>query len=52
LIRRRTMMTNGWLSKNLHMGDPGRVCRYCAAAAGRPNIRKLVSKLEMSIGKA
>ena len=52
LIRRRTMMTNGWLSKNLHMGDPSRVCRYCSAAVGRPDIRKLVRKLDMSIGKA
>jgi hypothetical protein len=52
MIRKRTMMTNGWISKNLHMGDPSRVCRYCATAAGRPDIRKLVRKLEMSIGKA
>ena len=51
-IRKRTMMTNGWLSKNLHMGDPSRVSRYCCAAAGRTDIRKLVRKLEMSIGKA
>jgi len=26
-IRKRTMMTNGWRSKNLHMGDPSRVSR-------------------------
>jgi hypothetical protein len=52
LIRRRTMMTNGWLSKNPHMGDPGRVCRYYSAAAGRSDIKKLVRKLNMSIGKA
>ena len=51
-IRKRTMMTNGWLSKNLHMGDPSRVSRYCCTAAGRADIRKLVRKLEMSIGKA
>ena len=50
-IRKRTMMTNGWLSKKLHMGDPSRVSRYCCAAAGRPDIRKLIRKLEMSIGK-
>jgi len=48
-IRKRTMMTNGWLSKNLHMGDPSRVSRYCSAAGGRPDIRKLLRKLEMSI---
>ena len=51
-IRKRTMMTNGWLSKNLHMGDPSRVSRYCCTAAGRADIRKLFRKLEMSIGKA
>jgi hypothetical protein len=51
-IRKGTMMTNGWLSKNLHMGDPSRESRYCCAAAGRPHIRKLVRKLKMSIGKA
>jgi len=51
-IRKRTMTTNGRLSKNLHMGDPRRVSRQCCAAAGRPDIRKLVRKLDMSIGKA
>jgi hypothetical protein len=51
-IRKRTMMINGWLSKNLHMGDPSRVCRYCAAAADRSDIKKLVRKLNMSRGKA
>lgn len=52
IIRKRTMMTNGWLSKNLHMGDPSRVCRNCCSAAGRSDIKKLVRKLEKAIGKA
>lgn len=52
LIRKLTMMTNGWLSKNIYMGDPSRVCRQFAAAAGCPDIGKLVRKLEMSTGKA
>lgn len=52
IIRKRTMMTNGWLSENLHMGDPSRVSRYCCAAEGRSDIRKIVRKLEMSIGMA
>jgi len=49
-IRSRTMISNSWLSLNLHMGDPSRVCRYCSAS--RPDVEKLVVKLEMSIGKA
>lgn len=49
-IRSRTMISNSWLSLNLHMGDPSRVCRYCSAS--RLDVEKLVVKLEMSIGKA
>ena len=49
-IRSRTMISNSWLSLNLHMGDPSRVCRYCSAS--RTDVEKLVVKLEMSIGKA
>ena len=49
-IRSRTMISNSWLSLNLHMGDPSRVCRYCSAS--RPDVEKLVVKLGMSIGKA
>lgn len=52
LIRRRTMMTNGWIAKNLHMGDPSRVSRYCAAAAARTDIMRIVGKLEKAIRKA
>jgi hypothetical protein len=52
VIRKRTVMTNGWIARKLHMGDPSRVCRYCSGADRRPEIRKLVKKLEMSIGKA
>ena len=51
-IRKRTMVTNGWLSKNLCMGAPSRVSRYCTAAKARSDIQALVRKLEMSIGKA
>ncbi|MFZ4778245.1 MAG: transposase [Terrimicrobiaceae bacterium] len=51
-IRRRTMVTNGWLSKNLCMGDPSRVSRHCTAAKAGSDIQALVRKLEMSIGMA
>ena len=51
-IRKLTMMTTGWLTSNLHMGNPSRVSRYCCAADGRTDIRKLVRMFEMSIGTA
>ena len=52
LIRERTMMTNGWIAKQLYMGDPSRVCRYCSAGRENRVIQKLANTLLMSIGKA
>lgn len=52
LIRERTLMTNGWIAKQLHMGDPSRVCRYCSAGRENRVIQKLANKLELSIDKA
>jgi len=52
LIRKRTIMTNGWIAKQLHMGDPSRVCRYCSGGRENRAIQKLANKREMSIGKA
>jgi len=51
-IRKRTVMSNAWIADKLRMGDPSRVSRYCAEAEGRPEVRKFLRKLEMSIGKA
>jgi hypothetical protein len=45
LIRERTMMTNGWIAKQLHMGDPSRVCRYCSAGRENRVIQKLANTL-------
>lgn len=52
LIHDRTIMTNGWIAQELHMGDPSRVSRYCSAANEMNMIEKLLKELEMSIGKA
>jgi len=52
VIRKRTMMTNGWIAKELHMGDPSRVCRNCSSRKSSAATRTMIHRLEMSIGKA
>lgn len=52
VIRKRTMMSNNWIAKELHMGHPSRVCRYCSSAESNASTQRLVDELEMSIGKA
>ena len=50
-IKRRTIMSNEWIAGQLRMGVASRVSRYCSEAGGRPEIGKLVSRIEMSICK-
>jgi hypothetical protein len=45
LVRRRTIASNGWIAKRLEMGDPTRVSRYCASAAG-PGKTTLTRKVD------
>jgi len=52
LICNWTMVTNGWIAKQLHMGDPNRVCRHCSAGRENRVIQNLANKLEMLIGMA
>ena len=52
LVRKRTVMTNGWIAEKLHMGDPSRVSRYCSAGKEAHLTRNLISELEISRGKA
>ena len=50
-IKRRTIMGNEWIAGELKMGVASRVSRYCSEAEGRPEIGKLVRRIEMSISK-
>ena len=45
------MLQNEWISRRLEMGAAPRVSRYCSDAEGRAEVRRLMRKIEMAIGK-
>ena len=51
VVKKRTVMTNGWISGQLNMGAPSRVSRYCSQAEARADVRPHIRSLQMSIGK-
>jgi len=44
--RRRTLEGNEWLARRLCMGAAGRVGRYCAEAANRSEVVRLMRSIE------
>ena len=51
VIKRATIMTNGWIAEQLKMGVASRVSRYCGKAEERDDVKELINRLEMSISK-
>ena len=51
VIKQRTSVTNTWLAERLNMGAVTRVSRNCGHATGRADVKKLIERIEMSIGK-
>jgi hypothetical protein len=45
------MLQNEWISRRLEMGAAARVSRSCSDAEGRAEVRRLMRKIEMAIGK-
>jgi putative transposase len=51
VVKKRTMVANRWIGRELEMGVEGRVSRYCSEAEGRPEILRLMGKIQMLISK-
>jgi len=51
MIKRQTIMSNEWIASQLKMGVSSRVSRYCSEADGRPEVGRLVKRIEMSKSK-
>ncbi len=51
VVKRRTIMGNKWIGRHLEMGAAARVSRYCSEAEGRPEVRRLMRRIEMSKSK-
>jgi putative transposase len=47
-IKRQTIMGNEWIARELAMGVASRVSRYCSEGEKRPEIMKLVRRVEKS----
>ncbi len=50
-VKSRTTVSNRWLGEQLAMGHPSRVSRYCQAAEDRPEVARLVRRLEKAQSK-
>ncbi len=50
-VKRRTIMQNEWISRRLEMGAAARVSRSCSDAEDHAEVRRLMRKIEMAIGK-
>ena len=51
VVKKRTVVTNGWIAGQLNMGAPSRVSRYCSQAEARADVKPHIEKLQMSISK-
>ena len=51
VVKKRTVMTNGWIAGLLNMGAPSRVSRYCSQAEARADVKGHIKKLQMSKSK-
>jgi hypothetical protein len=51
VVKRQTIMQNEWISRRLERGAAARVSRSCSDAEGRAEVRRLMRKIEMAIGK-
>ncbi len=48
VVKRRTIMGNEWISRQLEMGAAARVSSYCSEAGDRREVRELIRQIEMS----
>ena len=51
VVKKRTVMTNGWIAGQLNMGAPSRVSRYCSQAEARADVKPHIQRLQMSKSK-
>ena len=51
IVKKRTVMTNGWISGQLIMGSPSRVSRHCIQAEARADVKSHIERLQMSKSK-
>ena len=51
VVKKRTVMTNGWIAGQLNMGAPSRVSRYCGQAEARADVKPHIKRLQMSKSK-
>jgi len=51
VVKRQTVVTNAWLAARLHMGAATRVSLYCGEQNMTNEIKKLITKVKMSIWK-
>jgi len=51
LVKKRTVMTNGWISEQLIMGSPSRVSRHCSQAEAREDVKSHIKRLQRSNSK-
>jgi hypothetical protein len=47
LVKQRTVVTNAWIARELHMGAATRVSSYCSTHHSRDDVRKLLKKIKM-----
>ena len=45
VVKKRTVMTNGWIAGQLNMGAPSRVSRYCSQSEARADVKPHVKRL-------